>query len=55
MCSNTGPRPNPRSCEVTTVEFQAREYAEPSLDLIEIPLIDIHSNDPLCGVAVDLV
>jgi hypothetical protein len=36
-------------------EFQAGERAEPSLDLIEIPLIDIHRNDPLCGVAVDLV
>lgn len=40
--------------EIATVEFQAGERAEPPLDLIEIPLIDIHANDPLYCCAVDL-
>src|SRR5437016_6072682 len=40
--------------EVATVEFQAGERAEPPLDLVEIPLVDIYSDDPLCGCAVDL-
>src|SRR5438067_1797736 len=31
--------------EVATVKFQAGERAEPSLDLVEVPLVDIHSND----------
>src|SRR5204863_1360821 len=30
------------------------EGAEPSPDIVEVPLIDIHSNDPLCSCAVDL-
>jgi hypothetical protein len=40
--------------EVTTVEFEARKSAKPSLDFVEITLIDIHSNDPLRGRTVDL-
>ena len=41
--------------EVATVEFQAGKRAEPQADLIEVSLIDIHSNDPLCGCTVDLL
>src|SRR5713101_8640416 len=40
--------------EVETVEFQAGERTEPPLDLVEILLVNIHSNDPLCGCTVDL-
>ena len=39
--------------DVETVEFQAGERAEPSLDLVKIALVDIHSHDPLCGCRVD--
>src|SRR5215472_10805608 len=41
--------------EVTTAEFQAGKRAEPPANLIEISLIDIHSNDPLCDCTVDLL
>ena len=43
-----------RLSEVATVEFETGERAKPSLDLVEIPLIEIYSDDPLCGCAVDL-
>jgi len=39
--------------EIATVEFQAAERGEPSLDLVKVALVDIHSNDPLGGCAVD--
>ena len=42
--------------EVATVEFQVAETAgpEPSPDFVEVPLVYVHSNDPLCSCAVDL-
>jgi hypothetical protein len=40
--------------EVATVEFQAGKPAEPSLDFVQVPLIDIHSNHPLCNCGVNL-
>lgn len=36
------------------MEFEASKRAKTSLDLVEILLVDIYSNDPLRGCAVDL-
>lgn len=40
--------------EIATEEFEAWDRAKPSMDLVEIPLINIYSNDLLRGYGVNL-